>query len=202
MTMLAERVLKAKNFGQYIKKIRKEKKLTLQEMELLSGVSNAYLSQIETGKRSIPSPEIMAKLFRPLGVTYEELMDAGGYLEPMEYTDNEDLKQFGLFVATSREKSGYNSQRQLALASGISNGTIARIEAGTQKAIPDTLKTLSKHLKGVTYEELMSKSGYLDKPNFGNIDYVVEDWINEIINASDKQREAMKTIWHSIKQLN
>lgn len=72
-----------------------------------------------------------------------------------------NLKEFGLFFAEKREKSGFSSQRQLSIASGISNGTIARIEAGTQKVSPDTLKILAPFLKGVTYAELMDKAGYL-----------------------------------------
>ncbi|MGC4375886.1 helix-turn-helix transcriptional regulator [Fictibacillus sp. Mic-4] len=73
-----------------------------------------------------------------------------------------DLKQFGLYFAELREKSGYESQRQLSIVSGVSNGTIARIEDGTQKPKPSTLKKLSKHLKNVTYKELMEAAGYIE----------------------------------------
>ncbi|BAU28987.1 helix-turn-helix protein [Aneurinibacillus soli] len=79
-----------------------------------------------------------------------------------------DSKDFGIFFAEIREKSGYKSQRQLALASNVSNGTIARIEAGTQKPQPETLKILSHFLKNVTYEELLEKSGYLTSDNHLN----------------------------------
>ncbi|MGG1480479.1 helix-turn-helix domain-containing protein [Bacillus smithii] len=73
-----------------------------------------------------------------------------------------NLKEFGLYFAELREKSGYESQRQLSLASGVSNGTIARIEGGTQKATPATLKKLAPYLKGVTYEDLMKAAGYIE----------------------------------------
>lgn len=73
-----------------------------------------------------------------------------------------DLKEFGLYFAKLRKKSGYRSQRQLSIASGVSNGTIARIESGTQRATPDTLKKLAPHLKDVTYEELLSAAGYIN----------------------------------------
>lgn len=76
-----------------------------------------------------------------------------------------NIKEFGLFFAQAREESGYESQRQLALASGVSNGTIARIEAGTQKPTPETLRKLAPLLKAVNYEDLMIKSGYIsDNP--------------------------------------
>lgn len=72
-----------------------------------------------------------------------------------------NLIEFGLYFASIREKSGFKSQRELADKSGISHSTINRIEAGTHQAGIATLKTLSKHLKNVTYDELIRKSGVL-----------------------------------------
>lgn len=71
-----------KEFGQYLKKLRKIKGITLTELGEMVGYSNPYLSQIETGKRGTPSPEILAKLSGPLGVSYEELMIEAGYILP------------------------------------------------------------------------------------------------------------------------
>jgi transcriptional regulator with XRE-family HTH domain len=79
-----------------------------------------------------------------------------------------DLKEFGLYFAELREKSGYESQRQLSIHSGVSNGTIARIEAGTQKPTPATLKKLAPFLKGVEYEDLMEAAGYIKKDKYSN----------------------------------
>ena len=73
-----------------------------------------------------------------------------------------DLKQFGQYFSKLREDSGYKSQRQLAAASGISNGTIARLEDGSQRPRPDTIRTLSSYLNGVSYNDLMGMLGYLD----------------------------------------
>ncbi|RID87087.1 transcriptional regulator [Peribacillus asahii] len=74
-----------------------------------------------------------------------------------------DLKEFGLFFAQAREESGYESQRQLAIASGVSNGTIARIEAGTQKPTPETLKKIAPFLKSVDYNDLLNGIGYTEE---------------------------------------
>ncbi|NOU63149.1 helix-turn-helix domain-containing protein [Paenibacillus sp. LMG 31461] len=74
-----------------------------------------------------------------------------------------NIVEFGFYFAGLREKSGFKSQRQLAIASGVSNGTIARIESGTQKVSPETLKVLAPHLKDVDYDELMIKAGYIDE---------------------------------------
>lgn len=73
--------MEPKEFGEYLKSVRKEKGLTIRQVEAYSGVSNAYLSQLENGKRGIPSPEIIKKIHKPLGIDYNELMSKAGYLE-------------------------------------------------------------------------------------------------------------------------
>lgn len=72
--------MKAEEFGKYIKTLRKNKKMTIRQLELYSGVSNSYLSLLENGKRGIPSPEILKKLCTPLGIPYDELMEKAGYI--------------------------------------------------------------------------------------------------------------------------
>lgn len=71
----------------------------------------------------------------------------------------EKRKQFGIWIAQIREKSGFDSQRQLALVADVSPTTISRIESGLQKAEPDTLEKLSRYLQ-IPYTELMAKAGY------------------------------------------
>ncbi|UCZ53715.1 LexA family transcriptional regulator [Bacillus shivajii] len=73
-----------------------------------------------------------------------------------------DRKQFGKLIAKLRKESGYDSQRKFATVTGVSNASIAKIENGTQKARPDTLKAFSKHLTDITYADLMEMSGYLE----------------------------------------
>jgi len=73
--------LEAKEFGEYLKSVRKEKRMTIRQLELYSKVSNAYISQLERGDRGLPSPEILKKLSQPLGVDYNELMVKAGYVE-------------------------------------------------------------------------------------------------------------------------
>jgi transcriptional regulator with XRE-family HTH domain len=45
-------------------------------------VSNAYLSQLEGGKITRPSPHILYALSSALGVAYETLMERAGYIVP------------------------------------------------------------------------------------------------------------------------
>ncbi|NPV71134.1 MAG: transcriptional regulator [Firmicutes bacterium] len=67
-------------FGEHLRRLRQRKSFTIRQLAMLSGVSNAYLSQIETGQRGAPSPEILDKLAKPLGVSYEDLLRVAGYL--------------------------------------------------------------------------------------------------------------------------
>ena len=73
--------MEAVDFGSYLKGLRKGKKLTVRQLDLYSGVSHSYISQMERGSRGIPSPDILQKLSKPLGIEYEELMKKAGYIE-------------------------------------------------------------------------------------------------------------------------
>lgn len=73
--------MKAKNFGLYIKQLRLQRGLTIRQVELYSGVSNSYLSQLENGKRGIPSADIINKIASPLGVSPNKLMSKAGYIK-------------------------------------------------------------------------------------------------------------------------
>ncbi|MBN6186359.1 helix-turn-helix transcriptional regulator [Aneurinibacillus thermoaerophilus] len=106
-----------------------------------------------------------------------------------------DQKQFGIYFAELREKSGYRSQRQLSIASGISNGTIARIEAGTQKPQPETLKVLAQYLRGITYEELLERAGYIDSGTHKENEDIESEWpegIKVLRRANEKLSPAKK----------
>ena len=59
-------------FGQFISEKRIQHSMTEQELAGLIGISTAYLSQIESGVRSNPKEEILAKLVYCLHLTMEE----------------------------------------------------------------------------------------------------------------------------------
>lgn len=66
--------------GGELRRLRLLKSETLREVEKATGVSNAYLSQIETDKINEPSPRILQKLAAHYEASYEELMETAGYL--------------------------------------------------------------------------------------------------------------------------
>ncbi|WP_176720354.1 helix-turn-helix domain-containing protein [Desulfuribacillus stibiiarsenatis] len=86
-----------------------------------------------------------------------------------------DLKDFGAYIKKLRVLSGFKSQRQLALEAGVSPATLSRVEAGVQHINPITLKKMSRHLKNVTYQELMTAAGYIEYDTPGPIALKVKE---------------------------
>lgn len=68
--------------GQFLASTRQHKKLTLRVVEAKTGVSNAYLSQIENGKIGSPSPVILRKLSDFYGISYSTTLELAGYPLP------------------------------------------------------------------------------------------------------------------------
>ena len=72
------------NLGPFLRKARQDVQMSLRDVEEATGkeVSNAYLSQLESGKITKPSPHILYALSTALGVAYESLMERAGYIVP------------------------------------------------------------------------------------------------------------------------
>ena len=77
----SEPATKHLSLGEFLRMIRMSIPMTLREAEEASGVSNAYLSQLEQGKIAKPSPPFLHKLAAAYGVSYETLMERAGYVE-------------------------------------------------------------------------------------------------------------------------
>jgi transcriptional regulator with XRE-family HTH domain len=70
--------------GRYLKSVRLGHNMTLRDVEEATSkeVSNGYLSQLESGKITKPSPHVLYALSTSLGVPYETLMERAGYIVP------------------------------------------------------------------------------------------------------------------------
>ena len=68
--------------GTLLADARKRKRLTLRAVQEAIGISNAYLSQLETGKVQSPSPIVLHKLSELYGVHYATVMQEAGYPLP------------------------------------------------------------------------------------------------------------------------
>lgn len=73
-------------FGDYLKKLRKNKGLTLKQLGEITGFSHTYLSQLERGLRGtngVPS-ETLKQLSRALEIDYAELLIKAGHISQEE----------------------------------------------------------------------------------------------------------------------
>ena len=74
--------------GQYLRELRKQKRLSLRKAEELSGASGSYLSQIEQGTRH-PSADLLRKIAPAYGSSVRDLLTKAGYLDEAEVTMGE-----------------------------------------------------------------------------------------------------------------
>ena len=68
--------------GSYLREARERSGLTLRAVEESTGISNAYLSQLENGRIRRPSPVALHKLCKAYGISYERAMRLSGYPVP------------------------------------------------------------------------------------------------------------------------
>ncbi len=102
--------------GDKLRQIRKLKGFSLREVESKTGISNAYLSQLERGSASNPSPKKLKSLAECYGIPYADLLSLAGYLPK----DNEI--QQGLFA------SSVDARSNTALGSAIKNAELSEEE--------------------------------------------------------------------------
>ncbi|NWG54820.1 MAG: helix-turn-helix transcriptional regulator [Hydrogenophilaceae bacterium] len=70
------------SLGEFLGKARTAAGKTLRAVESETGISNAYLSQLENGKIKSPSPQNLHKLALCYSVSYELLMELAGFPLP------------------------------------------------------------------------------------------------------------------------
>lgn len=75
---------KKQSLAEFLAYVRTTKKMTLREVEQAADkqISNAYLSQLERGRITKPSPSVLHTLAGVYGVPYETLMEKAGYIVP------------------------------------------------------------------------------------------------------------------------
>lgn len=87
--------------GKYLKSLRAASSLSLRAVEKKTGISNAMLSQLESGKVKQPSPIFLHKLAELYGIPYETLMEKAGYPVPKP-VNSDTQKALGTFHRLGR----------------------------------------------------------------------------------------------------
>ncbi|WNS42840.1 helix-turn-helix domain-containing protein [Paenibacillus sp. MMS20-IR301] len=93
----------AEEFGNYLKQLREQKGLTINQLASLAGISGAQISRIENGLRGVPKPATLRKIAEATEVSYEELMGYAGYLTDSEGSPEETIPEW----ATSKDKRDF-----------------------------------------------------------------------------------------------
>jgi len=73
-----------KSLGQFLRSLREASGLTLRAVEDATGISNAYLSQLESDKIKQPSPSVLHKLSDLYDTSYSTLLKLAGYPVPRD----------------------------------------------------------------------------------------------------------------------
>lgn len=79
--------------GENLKRIRKTKKMTLKQLEEITGITNSYISAIENGRKKNPSTEILEKLAKALDVNVVDFYDKSVLTDKDKKDINKDLNE-------------------------------------------------------------------------------------------------------------
>ncbi|KHL95362.1 hypothetical protein QW71_12910 [Paenibacillus sp. IHB B 3415] len=75
-------------FGIFLKKQRTFKSYTVRQLAELADISPSYITNLENGKRDLPSPEVLKKLSEPLDVSFQKLMVIAGHVKYEDWFTN------------------------------------------------------------------------------------------------------------------
>ncbi len=82
--------------GQTLTAARKDRGWSLRDVEGLTGIQNAHLSQCETGAIARPGPGVLWTLAEIYGLDFDELMDLAGHIQ---HTGQRSAPELGAAVA-------------------------------------------------------------------------------------------------------
>lgn len=131
--------------GEYIKALRESKNYSQRKLGYVSMVSNATINRIENGI-SIPEPETLKKLAKPLGVSYTSLLGAAGYLSEKRFVPSN--------IRLIREKNRMNysqlaSDIKRVTGEDITEEILGKLEKGNEEFLTDAYIDIIARYEGV-----------------------------------------------------
>lgn len=91
-------------FGDYLKRIRKRKKITQENLARSLEVSSVYIHQLETGKVDAPSFDRCQQISSILGVKVEDIWSVSRTERLKRFIEKEAISEQDLEVLTNEEK--------------------------------------------------------------------------------------------------
>ncbi|EGQ3094305.1 helix-turn-helix transcriptional regulator [Staphylococcus pseudintermedius] len=155
------------NVGKNIKKIRKEKNITLEQLSKKTGFSAGYISQIENGKREKPSREFLKSITYGLDVSETYLITGKKTMA--------DLSEDELKKSWEEAQNSFKESRK-KFRTRIDNDLkeILTMELGYTEEL--FLSVALKFLKNSTVNDLTMITAILKQYNdYNNIYYITED---------------------------
>ena len=83
-----------KSLGSTLKELREIHRFTLRQVEEATGISNAYLSQLENDKIAKPSANVLYKLSNIYNVELDTLLAAAGIIEKKSSSQSSGFLSF------------------------------------------------------------------------------------------------------------
>ncbi len=90
--------------GEKIRKLRKEKGLTLDKLAELTESSKSYIWELENKNPPRPSAEKLSKIAEKLGTTIDYLLDEGEAVSVEDAADAQFYRQYKKMNATTKAK--------------------------------------------------------------------------------------------------
>jgi transcriptional regulator with XRE-family HTH domain len=89
------------SLGQFIQKVRTDKKITQEQLAISSGLARSYISRMEDDQFKSPSAMVLIRLAKGLGVSHDTIFQIAGYIPKIAKTE---LPSFDVYLRTKFPK--------------------------------------------------------------------------------------------------
>ena len=90
-----------KSLAEGLKFLRLAKGDSLRGVEVATGISNAYLSQLERDAASNPTASVLFKLAKHYGVSYEELLTMAGHISDTSKSKGRNMSRTSIALKSA-----------------------------------------------------------------------------------------------------
>lgn len=99
--------------GKTLKSTRENVSLTLREVEISTGISNAYLSQLENDKIKKPSANVLYKLANVYKINLNVLLTAAGIIEKNQSAEEKPQSTLEKEIAFYKDKLSTDEEKEI-----------------------------------------------------------------------------------------
>lgn len=201
--------------AQELAKIRGLRGISLRQVEKETGISNAYLSQLENGKAENPSPHVLLQLAEFYCVPYESLMEAAGHLQPKDTTKESQKSVSGVQAALMSTPLDEDEQEKVAEFVEFLRTQRLRREKETSGSIvmpvvPLALRPESEIKVSNIADRLLREAGVVGKLPTPIDDLIEFAEVDDVVNADEfkekflfslpeQVRDVFQSAWQKIR---